>query len=40
MGEAKHSQSKVAESYKMKAKELKMYAQQIRRMLLEAGENA
>ena len=39
-GRGEHGQSKVAESYKMKAKELKMHAQQIRRMLLEAGENA
>ena len=39
-GRGEHGQSKVAESYKMKAKELKMHAQKIRRMLLEAGENA
>jgi hypothetical protein len=39
-GRGEHGQSKVAESHKMKAKELKMHAQKIRRMLLEAGENA
>jgi hypothetical protein len=36
-GRRQHGQSKIADSYEIHAKELKMQAQQIRQMLLEAG---
>jgi two-component system chemotaxis response regulator CheB len=39
-GRREHGQSRIADSYEMKAEELKMHAQQIRQMLLKAGENA
>jgi hypothetical protein len=36
-GRREHGQSKTADSYERQAKELRMQAQQIRQMLLEAG---
>jgi hypothetical protein len=38
-GRREHGQSKIADSYAVQAKELKTQAQQIRQMLLEAGNS-